>query len=78
MRMAEGCKVNREEFLKNYRGAGTRSELAGPKVGRLNGKGWKLFVAKHPDGYRQRFAVPDLRGGNRCQFADQLNSAGST
>jgi len=47
MRMAEGCKVNREEFLKNY-----RSQELDPnwleKVGKLTGKGWKLFVAKHP------------------------------
>ncbi|WP_428488104.1 RNA polymerase sigma factor RpoD [Rhodopila sp.] len=47
MRMAEGCKVNREEFLKNY-----RSQELDPnwleKVGKLTGKGWKLFVARHP------------------------------
>ena len=30
LRMAESCKVNREEFLKHYRGAGAGSELAGP------------------------------------------------
>ena len=29
MRMAESCKVNREDFLKHYRGAGAGSELAG-------------------------------------------------
>ncbi len=47
MRMAEGCKVNREEFLKNYRGQELDPNWL-EKVGKLNGKGWKLFVAKHP------------------------------
>jgi RNA polymerase primary sigma factor len=48
MRMAEGCKVNREEFLKYY-----RTQELDPnwveKVGKLPGKGWKVFVIKHPD-----------------------------
>ena len=47
MRMADGCKVNREEFLKHYRGAELDPNWIG-KVGVLPGKGWKLFVAKHP------------------------------
>src|SRR6185312_10731034 len=47
MRMAEGCKVNREEFLKNYRGQELDPNWV-EKVGKLSGKGWKLFVAKHP------------------------------
>jgi len=47
MRMAEGCKVNREEFLKNYRGQELDPNWL-EKVGKLTGKGWKLFVAKHP------------------------------
>ena len=47
MRMAEGCKVNREEFLKNYRGDELDPNWV-ERVGQLNGKGWKLFVAKHP------------------------------
>ncbi len=47
MRMAEGCKVNREEFLKNYRGAELDPNWL-ERVGQLTGKGWKLFVAKHP------------------------------
>ncbi|HVY13956.1 MAG TPA: RNA polymerase sigma factor RpoD [Rhodopila sp.] len=48
MRMAEGCKVNREEFLKFYRGQELDPNWV-EKVGKLPGKGWKLFVAKHPD-----------------------------
>src|ERR1700735_5570562 len=47
MRMAEGCKGNRGEFLKNYRGQELDPNWL-EKVGKLTGKGWKLFVAKHP------------------------------
>ncbi len=47
MRMAEGCKVNREEFLKNYRGAELDPNWL-EKVSHLTGKGWRLFAAKHP------------------------------
>ena len=47
MRMAEGCKVNREEFLKNYRGAELDPNWL-DKVSHLTGKGWRLFAAKHP------------------------------
>ena len=47
MRMAEGCKVNREDFLKNYRGQELDPNWL-EKVGKQTGKGWKLFVAKHP------------------------------
>ncbi|HVZ09640.1 RNA polymerase sigma factor RpoD [Rhodopila sp.] len=48
LRMAESCKVNREEFLKYYRGAELDPNWV-EKVGKLPGKGWKLFVTKHPD-----------------------------
>ncbi|HQT66195.1 MAG TPA: RNA polymerase sigma factor RpoD, partial [Acetobacteraceae bacterium] len=48
MRMAESCKVNREEFLKYYRGNELDPSWV-EKVGTLPGKGWKLFVARHPD-----------------------------
>ena len=48
MRMAEGCKVNREEFLKYYRGQELDPNWL-EKVSRLSGKGWKLFVGKYPD-----------------------------
>ena len=47
MRMAEGCKVNREEFLKNDRGAELDPNWL-EKVAVLTGKGWRLFAAKHP------------------------------
>jgi RNA polymerase primary sigma factor len=46
LRLAESCKVPRDEFLKEYRG----SELDPNWIERmsgLNGRGWKLFVAKH-------------------------------
>lgn len=46
MRFAVGCKVKREEFLKEHYG----SELDPTwveRVGGLKGKGWALFVEKH-------------------------------
>jgi RNA polymerase primary sigma factor len=46
LRMAEGCKVNREEFLKHYRGSELDPNWA-ERVARLPGKGWKPFTAKH-------------------------------
>jgi RNA polymerase primary sigma factor len=46
--MAEGCKVNREEFLKHYRGSELDPNWA-ERVARLPGKGWKPFTAKHFD-----------------------------
>jgi RNA polymerase primary sigma factor len=55
LRLAESCKVPRDEFLKEYRG----SELDPNWIERmsgLNGKGWKLFVAKHTD------QISELRG----------------
>src|ERR1700761_8628304 len=48
MRMAESCKVNREDFLKHYRGAELDPNWL-DRVGKLAGKGWKVFVIKHPD-----------------------------
>jgi RNA polymerase primary sigma factor len=48
LRMAEGCKVNREEFLKHYRGSELDPNWA-ERVARLPGKGWKPFTAKHFD-----------------------------
>jgi RNA polymerase primary sigma factor len=47
MRMAEGCKVSREEFLRGYRGNELDPNWI-EKVGRLPAKGWKLFITKHP------------------------------
>jgi RNA polymerase primary sigma factor len=46
LRTAEGCKVPRDEFLKNY-----RSHELDPnwveRVSKLPTKGWKTFVTKH-------------------------------
>src|SRR6185437_4709714 len=48
MRMAvDGCEVNRDEFLKHYRGYELDPTWL-ERVGGLTGKGWRLFVAKHP------------------------------
>jgi RNA polymerase primary sigma factor len=46
LRMAEGTKVAREEFLKHYRGYELDPNWVA-KVSVLPGKGWKPFVAKH-------------------------------
>jgi RNA polymerase primary sigma factor len=48
MRMAEGCKVSREDFLKNYRGNELDPNWV-ERVGVLSTKGWKIFVQKFPD-----------------------------
>jgi RNA polymerase primary sigma factor len=47
MRMAEGCKVPRDEFLKQYRGEELDPNWL-ERVGVLSSKGWKTFTAKHP------------------------------
>jgi RNA polymerase primary sigma factor len=65
MRMAEGSKVNREEFLKNYRGHELDPNWL-ERVGKLPGKGWKIFVARHPT---------DI-GIARAQIAAVANDAG--
>ena len=46
LRTAEGCKVPRDEFLKNYRGQELDPNWI-EKVSKLPAKGWKTFVAKH-------------------------------
>jgi RNA polymerase primary sigma factor len=46
LRMAEGTKVAREEFLRHYRGQELDPNWVG-KVSALPGKGWKPFVQKH-------------------------------
>ena len=46
MRMAEGGKVNREEFLKNYRGHELDPNWL-DRVSTLPGKGWKPFVSRY-------------------------------
>jgi RNA polymerase primary sigma factor len=45
-RMAEGCKVNRDEFLKQYRNHELDPNWL-DRVTKLPGKGWKLFVTKY-------------------------------
>ena len=47
LRTAEGCKVPRDEFLKNYRGHELDPNWV-ERVSKLPAKGWKTFVAKHP------------------------------
>jgi RNA polymerase primary sigma factor len=47
MRMAEGCKVPRDEFLKQYRGEELDPNWL-ERVSALASKGWKTFAAKHP------------------------------
>ncbi len=46
MRMADGCRIAREEFLKHYRGHELDPNWV-DRVATLPGKGWKLFVTKH-------------------------------
>jgi RNA polymerase primary sigma factor len=46
LRMAEGTKVAREDFLKHYRGYELDPNWV-PRVSALPGKGWKPFVLKH-------------------------------
>ena len=55
LRLAESCKVPRDEFLKEYRGSELDPNWI-ERVGGLNGKGWKLFVAKHSE------QIAELRG----------------
>jgi RNA polymerase primary sigma factor len=46
LRMAEGAKVAREDFLKHYRGQELDPNWVA-KVSMLPGKGWKPFVMRH-------------------------------
>ncbi len=46
MRLAEGCKVPRDEFLKQYRGYELDPNWL-DRMARLPSKGWKLFVSRH-------------------------------
>jgi RNA polymerase primary sigma factor len=47
LRLAESCKVPREEFLREYRGHELDPHWL-ERVGRLPGKGWKVFGPKFP------------------------------
>ena len=46
LRMAEQSKINRDDFLKEYRGFELDPNWM-ERVSRLSGRGWKVFVAKH-------------------------------
>ena len=46
LRMAEGCKVARDDFLNQYRGHELDPNWV-ERIGRLPGKSWKNFVARH-------------------------------
>ncbi len=46
LRMAESCKVSRDDFLTQYRGHELDPNWI-DRIGRLTSKSWKNFVAKH-------------------------------
>ena len=48
LRLAESCKVGREDFLLKYRGHELDPGWM-PSVANLPGKGWKNFAVKHSD-----------------------------
>ena len=48
LRMAEGCKVQRDDFLGHYRNHELDPNWF-DRISKLPGKAWKTFVAKHPD-----------------------------
>ncbi len=48
LRMAESCKVARDDFLNQYRGNELDPNWL-EKIGRLPGKAWKLFASRHSD-----------------------------
>ena len=55
LRLAEASKIGRDDFLKEYRGFELDPNWM-ERVSRLNGRGWKVFVAKHFE------AAADIRG----------------
>jgi RNA polymerase primary sigma factor len=65
LRMAESCKVNREEFLTQYRGSELDPNWL-EKVAKLSGKGWKIFAGKDAD------PIQEIRN----QIAAVANDAG--
>ncbi len=65
LRLGESCKVNREEFLKAYRGVELDPNWL-DRVAKLPGKGWKTFATRDPQ------HVTDLR----AQVAAVANDAG--
>jgi RNA polymerase primary sigma factor len=48
LRMAEGVKVARDDFLTQYRGSELDPNWV-ERLGRLPGKAWKTFVTRHPN-----------------------------
>ncbi|MBV8455385.1 MAG: RNA polymerase sigma factor RpoD [Acetobacteraceae bacterium] len=65
LRMAESCKVNREEFLTQYRGSELDPNWL-EKVAKLSGKGWKIFAGKDAE------PIQEIRS----QIAAVANDAG--
>ena len=65
MRLAESCKVSREDFLAKYHGAELDPNWL-ERVGKLAGKGWKNFVARHGE----------ASGDIRARIAEIANDAG--
>jgi RNA polymerase primary sigma factor len=47
LRMAEGCKVARDDFLNQYRGHELDPNWV-ERIGKLPGKSWKAFAVRHP------------------------------
>ncbi len=48
LRMAEGCKVQRDDFLNHYRGHELDPNWI-ERIGKLPGKSWKTFSTRHPE-----------------------------
>src|SRR5579883_1595717 len=65
LRLAESCKVPREEFLAQYRGSELDPNWL-ERVGKLSGKGWKLFATRDAE------QIAEIRG----QIAAVANDAG--
>ena len=65
MRLAESCKVSREDFLAQYHGQELDPNWL-ERVGKLAGKGWRTFVARHAG------ASTELR----ARIAEVANDAG--
>jgi RNA polymerase primary sigma factor len=65
LRMADGCKVSRDEFITQYRGFELDPTWL-ERISKLPGKGWKTFVTKFSD------EIPTLR----TQIAAVANDCG--
>ena len=65
MRLAESCKVSREDFLAQYHGHELDPNWL-ERVGKLAGKGWRTFVARHAE----------ASTGIRARIAEVANDAG--